>query len=137
VEYFDDSKATNPDAVIKALTAFEDRPILVLLGGRNKDNSFGALAAAVAARCRVALLFGEAAPEISAALTAYPDLDVRHCTTMVSALGTAHSAARPGEIVLLSPACASFDEFSDYEHRGQVFHEIVGSFVDPGPGGRL
>ena len=136
VEYFDDSKATNPDAVIKALTAFDDRPILLLLGGRNKDNTFGSLASAVAARCKTAFVFGEAAPEITEALHAHPGFDVRRCPTMVSAVEAARSSARPGDVVLLSPACASFDEFSDYEHRGRVFHELVDAFAGPDRGGR-
>jgi UDP-N-acetylmuramoylalanine--D-glutamate ligase len=135
VEYFDDSKATNPDAVIKALTAFDDRPILILLGGRNKGNAFDELAAAVARRCRAAFVFGEAAPEIAASFEPYPEFDLRHCPTMVSALREASVAARPGDVVLLSPACASFDEFSDYEQRGRVFHETVEGLCDTSQGG--
>jgi UDP-N-acetylmuramoylalanine--D-glutamate ligase len=128
VEYFDDSKATNPDAVVKALTAFDERPVWLLLGGRNKGNDFGELAAAAATRCRAVIVFGEAAPDIAAALAAYPDLDVRRSATMVEAVGEAHRSAMPGDVVLLSPACASFDEFDDYEHRGRVFHETVAAF---------
>ena len=136
VEYFDDSKATNPDAVIKALTAFDDRPILLLLGGRNKDNAFDTVAAAAAARCRAVFVFGEAADEIAEALAGYPDLDVRRYPAMVPAVGAARDTAVAGDVVLLSPACASFDEFSGYEHRGRVFHETVAAFTGSGEGDR-
>jgi UDP-N-acetylmuramoylalanine--D-glutamate ligase len=137
VEYFNDSKATNPDAVMKALTAFDDRPIVVLLGGRNKGNDFTALARAVAARCRAAVLFGEAMAELAEALEKVTDtqITVDHCVTMASAVAGARAIAQPGDVVLLSPGCASFDEFADYEHRGRAFRALVETFAGEDPGG--
>ncbi len=124
VEYFNDSKATNPDAVLKALTAFADRPLIVLLGGRNKGNDFTDLAGAVSTRAKAAVLFGEAAGELDRAFTtsAIPHPAV---ATMADALDVAASMAVTADAVLLSPACASFDEFSGYEERGRVFKQLV------------
>jgi UDP-N-acetylmuramoylalanine--D-glutamate ligase len=124
VEYVNDSKATNPDAVLKALTAFDDRPLIVLLGGRNKGNDFGALADACAARCRMVVLYGESAPDLEAAF-ALRDVPSVSADGLATAVRAAADAARPGDVVVLSPACASFDEFTDYEHRGRVFRETV------------
>lgn len=128
VEYVNDSKATNPDAVMKALTAFGASPVIVLLGGRNKGNDFGPLAEACGARCKLAVLFGEAQPELEAA---FSKVDAPHLSvaTMADALALASREARPGDVVLLSPACASFDEFSDYEDRGRSFAEAVVRFA--------
>jgi UDP-N-acetylmuramoylalanine--D-glutamate ligase len=136
VEYYNDSKATNPDAVLKALTAFDERPLIVLLGGRNKGNDFAELAGAVAARCETAVLFGESAQELRAAFERTGS-DWSVAPTMEAALAIARAAARPGDVVLLSPACASFDEFRSYEHRGAVFKELVsalGASSDEGAG---
>lgn len=124
VEYFNDSKATNPDAVAKALTAFDGRPIVVLLGGHNKGNDFRALAREVAATCRMAVLFGEARQEFEAAFSGL-DVPTRAVPTMMEAIRVAAESAREGDVVLLSPACASFDEFTSYEHRGRVFKARV------------
>jgi UDP-N-acetylmuramoylalanine--D-glutamate ligase len=124
VEYVNDSKATNPDAVLKALTAFGSSPLLVLLGGRNKGNDFGPLAEACAARCRLAVLYGESRREMETAFTA-ADAPFIGAETMAGALAAAAKAALPGDVVLLSPACASFDEFEDYEDRGRRFAEAV------------
>lgn len=124
VEYYNDSKATNPDAVLKALTAFDDRRLIVLLGGRSKGSDFAELAVAVAARCESAVLFGEAASELRAVFERTGSA-WSVAATMEAALRIASSAAQPGDVVLLSPACASFDEFRSYEHRGAVFKELV------------
>ena len=130
-EYFNDSKATNPDAVLKALTAFEDRPIIVLLGGRNKGNDFTVLAEAVSRRCRVAVLFGESLPELRAAFVAAGG-DTVESSSMSDAVSAARELARPGDVVLLSPACASFDEFRSFEHRGDAFKQIAVRGVEAG-----
>jgi UDP-N-acetylmuramoylalanine--D-glutamate ligase len=124
VEYVNDSKATNPDAVMKALTAFGTTPLLILLGGRNKGNDFRPLAEACGARCRLAVLYGESGPELETAFAAC-GAPFLVAATMLEALAIAASAALPGEVVLLSPACASFDEFNDYEDRGRRFAEAV------------
>jgi len=128
-EYFNDSKATNPDAVNKALTAFDDRPLIVLLGGRNKGNDFRGLAEAVAARCRAAVLFGEAGPEIAQAF-AEGSLPLVVAGDLAAATHAANDLARPGDVVLLSPACASFDEFSNYEERGERFRDLVAMLAE-------
>ncbi len=129
VEYFNDSKATNPDAVLKALTAFEDRPLVVLLGGHNKGNDFGELARAVSQRCKGAVIFGESADEFAAAFSEScpATFTVVRTEGMLSAIAAAAQMTVPGDVVALSPACASFDEFDDYEHRGRVFRETVRS----------
>lgn len=129
VEYFNDSKATNPDAVLKALTAFEDRPLVVLLGGHNKGNDFGELARAVSLRCKGAVIFGESAEEFARAFSEAcpPSFDVVRTEGMAGAIAAAALMTVPGDVVTLSPACASFDEFDDYEHRGRVFRETVRS----------
>jgi UDP-N-acetylmuramoylalanine--D-glutamate ligase len=124
VEYFNDSKATNPDAVLKALTAFDDRPVIVLLGGRNKHNSFDALAAEVELSAKAALLFGEARGELAEAFRGRA-LTFYESTTLAEATLAAAIMAEPGDVVLLSPACASFDEFTDYEDRGRAFKRFV------------
>ncbi|TLM98260.1 MAG: hypothetical protein FDZ75_02735 [Actinobacteria bacterium] len=123
-EWFNDSKATNPDAVFKAINAFGERPLVVLLGGRNKGNDFRPLAQAVAARARAVVSFGEAGPQIAAAFegTLAQPLNV---PSMAAAVSAAAGLARPGDAVVLSPACASFDEFSNYEQRGRTFKEFV------------
>ncbi|MGV8082484.1 MAG: UDP-N-acetylmuramoyl-L-alanine--D-glutamate ligase [Coriobacteriia bacterium] len=124
VEWFNDSKATNPDAVLKALTAFEGRSLIILLGGRNKGNDFRPLAEAVAAQAKLAVLFGESREEFSAAFEglSLPTLVV---PTLADAIEAAREAAAEGDVAVLSPACASFDEFTSYEDRGRVFKRLV------------
>jgi UDP-N-acetylmuramoylalanine--D-glutamate ligase len=124
VSFVDDSKATNPDAVIKALTAY-DGGVRLILGGSLKGGSFAALAAAVAHGPVVqTYLIGEAAGTIAAALdrAGGSHLD---CGDLARAVAAAAADARPGDTVLLSPACASFDQFRDYEHRGDEFARLV------------
>ena len=122
--WFNDSKATNPDAVFKALTAFPEQPLIVLLGGRNKGNDFGPLAAAVCARAKAAVLFGEARGELARAFRGAA-VHVVEAVSLSDACEAARALAEPGDAVVLSPACASFDEFTSYEHRGKVFKSIV------------
>lgn len=124
VEWFNDSKATNPDAVIKAIEAFDGEPLIVLLGGRNKGSSFDVLASEVSARARAAVLFGEASSEISAAFSA-SDIRTERAANLADAVRIAASIATPGDTVILSPACASFDEFDSYEQRGEEFKHLV------------
>lgn len=124
VRFVNDSKATNPDAVLKALTAFDGSPLIVLLGGRNKGNDFGALARACAARCRLCVLFGESLPQLESAFDG-AGAEYAIAPTMLDALDIAAATAVAGDVVLLSPACASFDEFTGYEERGRVFAAAV------------
>ncbi len=123
-EYFNDSKATNPDAVLKALTAFGDRSLVLLLGGRNKGVDMRPLARAVAGRTHDVVLFGEAAGELSEAFEGSGVTPVLS-DDLAGAVDHAYQLARPGAVVLLSPGCTSFDEFSGYEERGRRFKELV------------
>ena len=124
VRWVNDSKATNPDAVLKALTAFGTQPLVVLLGGRNKHNDFGPLARAVAARAKAAVLFGESRHELRDAFSGL-DMTVEEADTMSQAVVAAAHIAEPGDVVVLSPANASFDEFRSFGHRGDEFKRMV------------
>lgn len=124
VEYINDSKGTNPASTIMALTAFEERPLILLLGGRNKGSSFSELAARVRESARAAIVFGEAAVEIGGAL-ADAGVEPLFEVGMADALHRARAIADEGDVVVLSPACASFDEFSSYAERGDTFRSLV------------
>jgi UDP-N-acetylmuramoylalanine--D-glutamate ligase len=126
VLYVNDSKATNVAAARRALEAF-DGGVRVILGGSSKGESFEALAPVVAARCSAAYLIGETAAEIEAALepARRAGVEVSRCDDLSAAVTAAAAAARPGETVLLAPACASFDAFSDFAERGDRFRELV------------
>lgn len=130
VRYVNDSKATNTDSVEKALTAFDAGTVVVLLGGHDKMTDLSSLADAACARCRVAVCFGEAGPRIACALERARDasgarLEVLRAPHLREAFDAAARAARPGETVLLSPACSSFDEFANMAERGRLFKELV------------
>jgi UDP-N-acetylmuramoylalanine--D-glutamate ligase len=125
VEFFDDSKGTNVGATVAALRGLgEERKLILLLGGEGKGQDFSPLAEPVARHVRTVVLFGRDAPLIRAALedTGVPLLDA---SDMHDAVVQANRAARAGDAVLLSPACASFDMFKDYAHRAQCFVEAV------------
>jgi UDP-N-acetylmuramoylalanine--D-glutamate ligase len=124
VLYVNDSKATNVDSAVVALRSF-DVPVHVILGGRGKGQDFGPLAAAVADRAASAHLIGEDAAALAAALDG-AGVPVHDDGDLERAVGAARAAARPGEVVLLAPACASFDQFADFEARGRRFKELVG-----------
>jgi UDP-N-acetylmuramoylalanine--D-glutamate ligase len=124
VEWVNDSKATNPDAVMKALTAF-DHGVHLILGGSLKGSSYAEMAAAVAAGPVVrSYLIGASAGAIAAALDAAGAPYVRS-GTLERAVAEASAAAVAGDTVLLSPACASFDQFRDYEQRGERFADLA------------
>jgi UDP-N-acetylmuramoylalanine--D-glutamate ligase len=126
VLYVNDSKATNVAAAQAALGSFGDAPIHAILGGSLKGGSFDGLYPAVAARCRATYLIGEAADALEEALAPAAVPSVRS-GTLAAAVAAAAAAAEPGDVVLLAPACASFDAFRDYEDRGDRFREIVGA----------
>lgn len=134
VEYVDDSKATNPDAVVKALEAFEDRPVVALLGGKAKGTSFRPLAEAVARNARSAVAFGEAAGEIAAAFEGL-DVPVTRAAGLDEAVRAAADIAEAGDVVLLAPGCASFDEFENYARRGEAFAAEVSRLAGRGAEG--
>jgi len=131
VEYYNDSKATNPDAVAKALTAFEDQPVVLLLGGRNKGVDLRPLAVLAANRVSAVVLFGEAAGEYAAAFEGL-DASTMRAVGLAKAVTLGHRAASPGDVVLLSPGCTSFDEFSGYDERGRRFAEYVQALGETG-----
>ncbi|MGA2403776.1 MAG: UDP-N-acetylmuramoyl-L-alanine--D-glutamate ligase [Syntrophobacteraceae bacterium] len=127
IDFYDDSKGTNVGAVVKALEAF-DRPVLLLLGGRDKLGAYEPLIAPLIAKGKRIFAFGEAGPGIYGQLCGkvpaglYPDLG--------SAFRDAAGCASQGDVVLLSPACASFDQYESYAHRGDHFKKLVAELGD-------
>ena len=119
-----DSKATNVASTLVALDAFAPGTIHLILGGQGKGQDFTALRGPVGERCRAVYLIGEDAAQIAAALEGV-SAPVRECGDLEHAVCAARAAARSGDVVLLSPACASFDQFADYEARGERFRELV------------
>ena len=137
VRFVNDSKATNTDSVEKALTAFPAGSVVVLLGGHDKMTDLASLASAVCDRCRAAVCFGEAGERIAQALESAraekgAALEVVRAAHLREAFGAAVAAARPGETVLLSPACSSFDEFSNMAERGRLFKQLVRDLAGAG-----
>jgi UDP-N-acetylmuramoylalanine--D-glutamate ligase len=127
VRWIDDSKATNVDAALAAYSGV-DGPFVALLGGRGKAGaSYEALVGPLVS-ARAVVCFGEEGPRIAAVLRA-GGVDVRDASSLADAVRLARGQARPGDSVLLSPACASFDAFTDFEHRGRVFAELAREFT--------
>ena len=125
VEYFDDSKGTNVGATVAALVGLgADRRIVLILGGEGKGQDFTPLAAPVARYARAVVLIGRDAPLIRSALDG-AGVAMLDAASMAEAVQLAAQRAHPGDAVLMSPACASFDMFKNYEHRAQVFVEAV------------
>ncbi|HEV2388497.1 MAG TPA: UDP-N-acetylmuramoyl-L-alanine--D-glutamate ligase [Candidatus Acidoferrales bacterium] len=122
VAFYNDSKATNVDAALKSVAAFPGN-LLVILGGKDKGGDFTLLAPLLAEKAHVALLIGAAAEKIAGQLAGA--VPVERPGTLEAAIERAYELARPGDTVLLAPACASFDQFRNYEHRGQVFKQLV------------
>ena len=130
VAYYNDSIATTPERTIAGLASFHE-PIVLLLGGRGKSLPFDELAGKAVERCRAIVCFGEAAPEIEAALResertvqASPP-SVERANTLEEAVSRAKVHARIGDVVLMSPACTSFDAYANFEERGEEFRRIV------------
>jgi UDP-N-acetylmuramoylalanine--D-glutamate ligase len=120
VRFVNDSKATNAAAARRAIAAY-DEPLHLILGGLGKNESYAELAADLSAKGARGYLIGAAADELAAAL----DVPYEQCGDLATAVRRAAAAAEPGEIVLLSPACASYDQFEDFEHRGDAFRRLV------------
>jgi len=121
-QYYNDSKATNVDATIKALESFPDR-IHLILGGKDKGSDYSVLRELLRERVKRVYTIGAAAAKIEEQIgDAAP---VTSCSTLENAVRKAAHFAQPGDVVLLAPACASFDQFNSYEHRGQVFKQVV------------
>jgi len=122
VEYYNDSKATNVDATIKALESFRGN-IHLILGGKDKDSDYSLLNDLLRQRVKRVYTIGAAAGKIESQIQTAVEID--HAGTLETALKHAAATAEAGDIVLLAPACASFDQFQNYEHRGRAFKEMV------------
>jgi UDP-N-acetylmuramoylalanine--D-glutamate ligase len=130
VRWVNDSQATIPVAAIAALEAFDDAGVVLIAGGKDKGLDYAAFADAIAARARAAVLIGETADELASLIAGR--VPVRRARSMDEAVAAASAVARPGDVVLLSPAAASFDMFVDYAARGEAFRAAV---VDAGTSG--
>jgi UDP-N-acetylmuramoylalanine--D-glutamate ligase len=124
VTYVNDSKATNAAAAVAAIESFASG-VHVILGGSRKGAGFGGLADAVAARCAGCYLIGEAAHELLEVDLVGTGVPLEMCGDLERAVARAAERAKPGEVVLLAPACASFDQYRDYEERGEHFRALV------------
>ncbi len=126
VSFVNDSKATNVDAVMRALECFS-QPVVLIMGGRNKGYDFSALFGHVQKHVRKLITLGEAGGEIMDALGPAPAMGAQAAADLAEAVRLAYGAAQPGDTVLLSPACASFDMFGSYAERGETFRSLVGA----------
>jgi len=131
VRWYDDSKATNVGAAVKSLESFAG-PVVLLAGGVDKGGSYAPLADAARPRVRTAIVFGAAREQIASALEA-AQVTVARAATLDAAVTLAAGTVRPGDTVLLAPACSSFDQFADYAARGRAFRDAVAAL--PGGGG--
>ncbi|HEV2488112.1 MAG TPA: UDP-N-acetylmuramoyl-L-alanine--D-glutamate ligase [Terracidiphilus sp.] len=122
VEFYNDSKATNVDATAKAVAAFSSG-VHLILGGKDKGSDYTLLTPLLRERVSAVYTIGSAAAKIESQLRGVVSL--HSCETLEKAVSAAVSAARPGHVVLLAPACSSYDQFENYEHRGRVFKELV------------
>ncbi|HUA14540.1 MAG TPA: UDP-N-acetylmuramoyl-L-alanine--D-glutamate ligase [Verrucomicrobiae bacterium] len=126
VDYYNDSKATNVDATIKALESFPAN-IHLILGGKDKGSDYTVLNDLLRKRVKRVYTIGAAAAKIESQIVSSKDggPEVVHAETLENAIRKASAVAEPGDVILLAPACASFDQFKSYEHRGKVFKEVV------------
>lgn len=129
VVFYNDSKATNVGATLKSLASF-DRKIILILGGRDKGGNFELLKKPVEERVKKVLLIGEAKEKIGRALKSHNGIPMEFVSSMREAVELGFATASPGEIVLLSPACTSFDMFQNFEERGRVFKREVFALMD-------
>ena len=123
VSWYNDSKGTNIDATLKSLEGFADGKVFLILGGKDKGDDFGRLLPLATRKARRILAIGKAAATVEAALGG--ELKTSRAGTLEAAVAEAARDAVSGDVVLLSPACASFDQFRDFEHRGDVFESLV------------
>jgi UDP-N-acetylmuramoylalanine--D-glutamate ligase len=121
VRYVNDSKATNVAAALRALEAYGNDRMLLIVGGQGKGESFEPLARAIGPNVRAVYAIGETAEELAAAIGSRAEL----AGDLATAVARARRAARPGDVVLLSPACASYDQFENFEHRGEEFRRLA------------
>lgn len=127
VAFVDDSKGTNLDSTARALEGFADRSVHLILGGRDKGGDYAEIGDVVVRKARRLYLIGEAAEKIEARLASRLGgfVDIERCGTLERAVEAALAAVRAGDTVLLSPACSSFDQFRDFNHRGDEFQRLV------------
>ncbi|HXH22017.1 MAG TPA: UDP-N-acetylmuramoyl-L-alanine--D-glutamate ligase [Dehalococcoidia bacterium] len=130
VRYYNDSIATTPERTLAALRSFEE-PVVLLLGGREKHLPLEELASVAAVRCRAIVCFGEARDILAAAVEGH-GRPVERVGQLPEAVEAARRYARAGDVVLLSPACTSFDAYPNFERRGEHFRELVGALAAPG-----
>jgi UDP-N-acetylmuramoylalanine--D-glutamate ligase len=130
VAYVNDSQATIPVAAIAGIMAFDEGRVVVIAGGQGKGLDYAAFAEAIVERCRAAVLIGDTAAELERLIGGR--VPVRRASSMADAVAAASAGARPGDAVLLAPAAASFDMFTDYAARGDAFRAAVAGLPDPG-----
>lgn len=130
VVWINDSKGTNIDATMKSLEGMKDGSVILILGGKDKGDDFSRLAPVVAEKAKLVLTIGSAAGAIEDALAGRAS--IIRCGALDVAVVRARSLARPGDVVLLSPACASFDQFRNFEQRGERFARLVDEMEEPG-----
>jgi UDP-N-acetylmuramoylalanine--D-glutamate ligase len=136
VAYYNDSKATNVDAAIKAVESFPAN-LHIILGGKDKGSDYAVLNPLLGTRAKRIYTIGAAAQKIESQLKLPSSIQVISAGTMETAVRLASETAASGDVVLLSPACASFDQFENYEHRGRVFKQLVmGLQQESQPSGR-
>lgn len=123
--YINDSKATNPEAAIHALNSFDSKKIILIAGGLNKNSNFTELARTIKEKVRFLILIGKHADEIKEAVQKEGFSDFIILKDLKEAVNTAHKMVLKNEVVLLSPACASWDMFNNYEERGELFKQLV------------
>jgi len=126
IDFINDSKATNVDSTLWALNSIK-KPVVLIAGGRDKGSNFTALSERIKDKVRAMILFGEAREKIEQAFRGL--LKTKVATTLPQAVVQAFYLAHPGDCVLFSPMCASFDMFSDYAERGRVFKQAVHSLA--------
>jgi UDP-N-acetylmuramoylalanine--D-glutamate ligase len=132
VAYYNDSIATTPERSLAGIRSF-DEPVVLLLGGRDKHLPLEELASEALQRCRAVVVFGESAEKIEAALReASGEATIRRVATLPDAVDSARTLARPGDIVLLSPACTSYDAYESFERRGEHFRSLVQQMIEEG-----
>ena len=127
VRFINDSKATNPGAAQSSIEGF-DEPVIWIGGGRDKGLDFGDLADVASARIKRAIFYGESADQLESAIA--NRVTVERARNLAEAVGLASNAAEPGDVVLLAPACASFDQFKSFEDRGEHFRAAVQSLAN-------
>ena len=125
VEYYNDSKATNPNSTLVALETFDEKSTILILGGKDKGVGLGRMCQKIKRGVKDVILIGEATQRFNGELNRVGFLNTHIVKSIPEAVQTAQALGKPGDIVLLSPACSSFDMFTNFEERGQAFKTAV------------